>query len=380
MTDSLTPEAEETPVSCDFATIGHLESWQQIHRYFRAVNRGSEKPTKESEVEQVFSFVPPRRLFRLRARSVATGREVTGAYIETFIPPNELGMAFLRKNLRKVKQAVECVHRQGAKVASLGGFSSILIEGNIKNLIPDADRCAFTTGNTLTVAFIVRGLENACALRGTTLAKAKLLVIGATGDVGSGCVEALKDKVEEVLLCARDVRKLQQQEERLCQQGIRCRSTDDLASLLPLADVIISVASVPEPTFVLRGCKPEVIVCDAGYPKNVKLDGPDSAGFVFFGGMGLATGGYQAEPSFLHELFSFPDPRIANGCMIEAGLLALEGRYEGFSTGRGGITSEKVDEIWAMATKHGMEVAPLFNDQGLLGPSSYPASNSVHAA
>jgi len=46
---------------------------------------------------------------------------------------------------------------------SLGGFSSILIEGNFDQL-PERHDTLFTTGNTLTVAFIVQGIKKMCAL------------------------------------------------------------------------------------------------------------------------------------------------------------------------------------------------------------------------
>jgi hypothetical protein len=46
-------------------------------------------------------------------------------------------------------------------------------------------------------------------------------------------------------------------------------------------------------------------------------------------------------------------------------LLALEGRFESYSRGRGNISPSRVDEIWALAEKHGFALAPFFNDEGL---------------
>ena len=53
---------------------------------------------------------------------------------------------------------------------SLGGFSSILIEGNFDQL-PDRSDTNFTTGNTLTVAFIVQGIKKMCALEGRDISQ-----------------------------------------------------------------------------------------------------------------------------------------------------------------------------------------------------------------
>jgi fatty aldehyde-generating acyl-ACP reductase len=90
---------------------------------------------------------------------------------------------------------------------SLGGFSSILIEGNFDQL-PERRDTIFTTGNTLTVAFIVQGIRKMCALDGRDISKSTLLIIGATGDVGSGCARCLAPFVKRVMLYARNTERL----------------------------------------------------------------------------------------------------------------------------------------------------------------------------
>ncbi|KAA6465299.1 hypothetical protein DYQ86_04985 [Acidobacteria bacterium AB60] len=65
---------------------------------------------------------------------------------------------------------------------SLGGFSSILIEGNLDRL-PERRNTVFTTGNTLTVGFIVQGIRKRCVVEGRALRDATLLIVGTTGDV-----------------------------------------------------------------------------------------------------------------------------------------------------------------------------------------------------
>jgi hypothetical protein len=44
--------------------------------------------------------------------------------------------------------------------------------------------------------------------------------------------------------------------------------------------------------------------------------------------------------------------------------LALEGRFEPFSQGRGFITPERVEEIEAIAARHGIYLAALYNANG----------------
>jgi fatty aldehyde-generating acyl-ACP reductase len=48
------------------------------------------------------------------------------------------------------------------------------------------------------------------------------------------------------------------------------------------------------------------------------------------------------------------------GCLLEGMVLAMEGRRDSFSKGRGQITPEKIEEIWEMALRHGFPLAPFF--------------------
>jgi len=53
--------------------------------------------------------------------------------------------------------------------------------------------------------------------------------------------------------------------------------------------------------------------------------------------------------------FGFP-PKMAYACMSETMILALEGRYEGFTLGKQ-ISVEQVEEITSLAEKHGFKLA-----------------------
>src|SRR4029077_10681564 len=110
---------------------------------------------------------------------------------------------------------------------SLGGFSSILIEGNFDQL-PERNGTVFTTGNTLTVGFIVQGIKKMCALEGRDLCRSTLLIVGATGDVGSGCVRCLAPLVKRVLLSARNLERLRRLAAELQGNGIQVEIATDL--------------------------------------------------------------------------------------------------------------------------------------------------------
>ena len=128
----------------------------------------------------------------------------------------------------------------------------------------------------------------------------------------------------------------------------------------------MAAASLAAPRFSLRSVRPDAIVCDAGYPKNVLSDGSPvrSSSSEAWGRCSAAC---ELVPDLLSVLAPHPAPNIVQGCLLEGMLLALEGRSESYSRGRGNILPGQVDEIWGLAEKHGFALAPFFNGEGLCG-------------
>jgi hypothetical protein len=69
-------------------------------------------------------------------------------------------------------------------------------------------------------------------------------------------------------------------------------------------------------------------------------------------------------PDFHGILNRHPFPDVVHGCLLEGMALALEGRFEPFSQGRGFITPERVGEMETIAARHGIYLAPLYNADG----------------
>jgi predicted amino acid dehydrogenase len=212
----------------------------------------------------------------------------------------------------------------------------------------------------------VKAVERASALAARPLISQTVLILGATGDVGSGCARYLLGRAGRLLLCARNPNRSRKLQRALASDATAVSISTDPDEFLPDADFIVAAASLAEPGFSMRSVRPDAIVCDAGYPKNV-LSGQDGSPgpVVFFGGMGQVLGGLQLVPDLLPVLAAHPAPNVVQGCLLEGMLLALEGRSESYSLGRGNISPGHVDEIWELAEKHGFALAPFFNEQGL---------------
>ncbi len=214
----------------DFALVGHQESWRAAADVL-AVLRGPERsPLPDDEIRDILPWIPPRAVCHVEITSVG-GARARGIYIDSFIPPDRLQDAYMRDNIARVRGAAACAINAEAKIVSLGGFSSILIEGNFDQL-PERHGTAFTTGNTLTVAFIVQGVRKMCALQSRNLGKSTLLIVGATGDIGSGCARCLAHNVKRVQLYARNLERLRRLAAELEADGVQVEIGDRPAAIL----------------------------------------------------------------------------------------------------------------------------------------------------
>src|SRR5258708_3872368 len=227
-------------IDADFALIGHQESWRAAADVL-AVLRGPERtPLPDDEIKDILPWIPPRAVCHVDIGSIA-GAKARGLYIDSFIPPDRLEAAYVHENIARVRGAAAYAIQAGAKIVSLGGFSSILIEGNFDQL-PDRHDTVFTTGNTLTVAFIVQGIQKMCALEGRNLRTSTLLIVGATGDVGSGCARCLAPIVKRVLLNARNGERLRKLACELQADGGEVGIATGLGQFSVQADFVVCAA------------------------------------------------------------------------------------------------------------------------------------------
>ena len=347
--------------SLDFAAIGHQDNWENISSFINGIRTAEQEKLSVEKIKDIFSFIPPRDLFRAKVKS-KTGVEINGVYIETFIDPDKLDSQYIRSNITKVVDAILCAKKMGAKIVTLGGFTSIVLEGNF-NLFPQ-DETKFTTGNTLTAAYIVKGIEKAALQHKIDIQESAILIIGATGDIGIACVNYLKNKSKKLLLNARNNQRLASLSKQLTEENIDVNFSVSVEQLIAEADIIICVAS--STGIKLTNSKKGVLICDAGYPKNLETQIEDNIDInIFHGGMGQVSQGFNFTPDYSNSIYRYPAPNIIHGCLLEAIVLAFENKIENYSAGKGNITVDKMEEIYALSLKHGITVAPFYNSKGV---------------
>jgi long-chain fatty aldehyde decarbonylase len=126
-----------------FSEIAQEEEGHIDHADMLAVLRGTGRARlPDDEIREVFPWIPPRPVCRVEIAST-TGARARGLYIDSFIPPDRLDGDSMHDNISRERAAAACAINAGAKIVSLGGFSSILIEGNF-NLLPERHETVFT--------------------------------------------------------------------------------------------------------------------------------------------------------------------------------------------------------------------------------------------
>ncbi|MBC2838994.1 hypothetical protein [Robiginitalea sp. SC105] len=345
----------------DFAVIGHQDNWANIRSLINIMRTDALEALPVSKIREVYDYIPPRAIFRMHVTS-PLGMTRSGLYIETFIAPDKLTADHLRENIQKVRDAVAATYRLGIPMVILGGFTSLLLEGNIDDFREYG--MAVTTGNTLTAAYVIKGIEKAVRQEGKRLRDCRVLIIGATGDIGMACTNYLKGKTKGVLLCARNRARLERFGRRIENEGHEVKWSTRIDELSGSADIIISVASSSD--IGVSHLKGDVIICDAGYPKNLEEKLKDHPSVkLFHGGMGQLHHGYLFDPDYTTGFYRYPAEHLGHGCIIEVILLALENRLENYTIGKGNISEEKIEEIYALSLKHGITLAPFYNGNGL---------------
>ena len=261
---------------------------------------------------------------------------------------------------RKVLNAMELAQKKGISITALGGFTSIIFENfnllqhqHVRSTTLEWER--FTTGNTHTAWVISRQVEVNAPLLGIDLSKARVAVVGATGDIGSAVCRWLSQRtgVAELLLVAR-----QQQPLLDLQQELGGGRILTLEEALPEADVVVWVASMPRTLDIdASTLRQPCLMIDGGYPKNLDARVAGSGVHVLKGGIVE----FSTDIGWtMMEIAEMEKPqRQMFACFAEAMLLEFEGCHTNFSWGRNNITLEKMDFIGAASQRHGFSTLNL---------------------
>ena len=335
-----------------FGLIGHSTSFEEARIKARSLGFDD---YAEGDLD-MWCAAPP-QLVETVSVSSPTGKTIQGAYIDSVFVPEMLRRFKTAK--RKVLKAMELAQKRNIDITALGGFTSIIFED--MNLLREERVSAvhlewkrFTTGNTHTAWVICQQVVTNALVLGIDLAKAKVAVVGATGDIGSAvCRWLQREGVGELLLVARRPQPLVELQESLGEGRIL-----SLEEALPEADVVVWVASLPQGLQIdTASLKRPCLMIDGGYPKNLDTKAAAEGVHVLKGGI---VEFWQDIGWQMMEVAEMAKPqRQMFACFAEAMLLDFEEIHTNFSWGRNNITLASMDQIGEASRRHGFQALAL---------------------
>lgn len=329
----------------NFAFMIHPLDENDVIRKFSAA-----KFLPKTMVAQMLKYAPPFKVSEITG--VTSGFNKTNGWFVT-CPLTARQMVELPESfvLKKIIRAGRVAEKLGAKILGLGAYTSVVGDAGVtvaKNL-----NIAVTTGNSYTVATALEGTKLAAGIMGHNLDRANVVVIGATGSIGSVCALILAQEVKNLTLVGKDEVKLNKLANRiLYDTGLVARISVNVRESLKNADIVITVTNSVEVLINPEDIKPGAVICDVSRPRNVSRLVAELRDDVL-----IIEGGLVEVPGDVNFNlnFGFP-PGMAYACMAETMILSLEGRYENFTIGRE-LSLEQVTEIGKLARKHGFKVA-----------------------
>lgn len=304
----------------------------------------------EPWLEKGLTFLPPLSISEIQGIVTPYG-EAEGCFVACPLTSRQIMALPEAYVTKKIIQTGRYAAEKGAKILGLGAMTSVVGDAGItiaKNL-----NIAVTTGNSYTVFTALEGMKKAAAMLGIDWTQARILVLGATGSIGSVCSRILAKDCHNLTLAARDDVKLDQLASRIfTETGLTVRTTTRLKEVLGQADLILAVSSAVDALIAAEDLKSGAVVCDVSRPRSISHQVAAIREDVL-----VIEGGLIEIPGQVNFNFNFGyPPGMALACMAETILLALEQRWENYTIGRD-LTIEQVEEIGRIAAKHGFKIA-----------------------
>jgi predicted amino acid dehydrogenase len=301
-------------------------------------------------VEAVVRGLPPFKVSEITGIQSQLA-ETSGYFVSCPLTSKQMVALPEEKVVNKIVRAGKMAEKLGVKIVGLGAMTSVVGDAGIT--VDKHLDIAVTTGNSYTVATALQGTKKAAEMMDIDLSSAEVLVVGATGSIGSVCARILARDTRFLTLMARDKQKLDALSSRILREtGLATKVTSDLKRSLQRADIVIAVTGSADAVIDVMDLKPGAVVCDVARPRDVSKRCAELRDDVL-----VIEGGVVDVPGMVDFGFNFGfPPRTSYACMAETMILSLEKRFESFTLGRD-LSVAQVDEITRLADKHGFKVS-----------------------
>jgi predicted amino acid dehydrogenase len=241
----------------------------------------------------------------------------------------------------RVGRAVDHAAGLGATVVGLGALTAPVTGGGVS--LRNRTDIAVTNGNAFTAAVVHDQVRELLGSSGS----GRVAIVGATGSVGTTVAKLLARRrdADELILVARNERRLESLRCNLSGRGVAVRSTTDLHAVRS-ADLVVLLTAAAGSVLESQHLADGAVVLDATQPRNTTTELARERRDVR-----ILDGGIVSLPSL--EIrggnVGLPNGR-AYACFAETALLALSGHREHFSIGIPDL--EQVEYVRSLARDH----------------------------
>ena len=315
-----------------FALIGHPTDLPLFRAYIKHLK--PEKTFRDELILKLFEWTPAYKASNWN--DVSLDGKISGDGILVMVPfLPEMRDIKLAAVIKKVEDAIGIAAAEGCRVAALGAFTSIVLQGR-EAAISARYNISLTSGNTTTAALIVRSIQELSDRLHRPLSKETIAIIGASGDIGTGITLWLAAKAKKLILTARTIGILKQTMPKN-NPGCEIEITADNNAAISNSTIAVFVTSAYSALCKDSDFNAGTIVCDASAPLNVQINGTPRSDITLYHG-GIAQLPCTLDPGFDIGLAA---PNHLYGCMTEGMLMAFNDSLPP-SIGRGNITVGKI--------------------------------------
>jgi predicted amino acid dehydrogenase len=319
-------------------------------------------------VEKGLAYAPPFTYSHVTGITSPTGAQAEGWLISVGGTPKELMAHSPEFTYDRLLQAADIAQKLGAQVMGLGAFTKVVGDAGVT--VAKRAPLPITTGNSYSASGALWAAHDAMLQLGISEVdddgriKAKVMVVGATGAIGSVCSRLLALSADELWLVSPETAKLlalkKDLERERPRAAIKVAATPD-EHLADMDLIVTATSGAGKRVLDIMAVKPGCVITDVARPLDLSADDVAKRPDVLV----IESGEIELPGTVRMKNIGLP-ANVAYACLAETVVLALEGRYETFTVGRN-IEWEKVKEIYKLGLKHGMRLAVI---SGVNGPYS----------
>ena len=251
----------------------------------------------------------------------------------------------------------------------LGAFTKVVGDAGVT--VAKRAPLPITTGNSYSASGALWAAHDAVGRLGLVKLekgkkiKGKVMVVGATGAIGSACARLLARTAEEVHLVSPESAKLLVLEKSILSESPQAKLVlasyaDGDRSIGDMDMIVTATSGAGKKILDIMKVKPGCVITDVARPLDLPAEEVAKRPDVLV----IESGEVYLPGEVQMKQIGFEDHNVVYACLAETIVLTLEGRFENFTVGRN-IEWEKVHEIYKLGLKHGMRLAAISGVNGV---------------